>query len=167
MEDFYGVKKPEKDIYEDDDRTGSFVPPPAGARAARQAKTVDLEFESVASNRCRKVQFNGQSEAERKRFEVQFYPRLYRQELLFKELLRVINYFHERIKYIHDIRVKLEIESKVKTICLLSMISELEIAKDFDNQEKTIGEILLVQKAESKNAKHHVCENSLIIIVHE
>jgi hypothetical protein len=156
MEDFYGVQKPEKDYNEEEDRAGTFVPPPLGARAARQAKTVDLEFESVASHRCRKVQFTAQGEAERQKFEVQFYPRLYRQELLFKELNRVISYFHERIKYLHDMRIKLEIESKVKTIGMMSMINELEIAKEFHNQELAIAEVLRVQKIESKNAKRQV-----------
>lgn len=183
MEDFYGVKKVEPNLFEDDgikkERSAAFIPPPA-ARAARQAKMVDLEFESVSSNRCRKVQFNAQSEAGKKKFEVQFYPRLYRQELLFKELTRVINYFYERIKYLHDLRVKIEIETRVKTIGLLSMISELDIAKEFIAQELAVEEVLKVQKMESKNAKKQlekikkslvtvnddmkICEDTLIAI---
>jgi len=156
MEEYFGIKKPEKSTIrsEEDDKI-AFVPPPP-ANAARLTKAVDLELESVASHRCRKCYFTPQTESEKKRFEVQFYPRLYRQEMLFNDLLRIISYYHERIKYLHDFRVQLEINSKIKMVGLITMISELDIAKEFDAQEKGILERLRAQQAESKDAKHQV-----------
>lgn len=165
MEDFYGIKMPEKDpFYDFETPTEIFVPPQPAFKSSKWSKSVEWDFESLATNRCRRAQFLPQTDMEKKRFEVQFYPRLYRQEILFKELNRVISYFHGRIKYLHDMRVKMEIEGKVKTVALLSLVNELDLAKEFNAQEQTITEILRVQKAEMKSAKHHVCSLNLSYI---
>jgi hypothetical protein len=157
MEKYFGKKRPEKPVYLllEDDEKGAFIPPPA-AGAARQAKYIDLENETVSTHRCRKAQFNPQSEIERKRFESQFYPRIFRQESLFNELLRIINYFHERVKFLYDTRVQLEIEARVQTVGILTAICELDVVKEFAAQEAAIRERLHAQQAESKHVKNHV-----------
>lgn len=149
-EETFGNMRPEKSLVVEEELKEFMAP------SVRHTKSIDLEFENMTVHKYRKYIFGAKKEIlrEQSRYETFVWPRLIEQELLFKELLGIIEYFHQRVKYLHDYRTKLDIDLHIKHIGLLTLIRELDIAKEFESQEKGILERLRVQKEEFHDARH-------------
>lgn len=149
-EEMFKIMRPEKPLVMEDDLKDFMAP------SVRHTKSVDLEYENMTVHKYRKYLFNPNSDREQTRLETMMWPKLIEQEMLFKELLQVIEYFHNRVKHLHDHRVQMDIDLHIKNIGLMTLIRELDIAKEFDTQEKGILERLQVQKEEFHDAHHRM-----------
>lgn len=152
-EEKFGVMRPEKPLVNEEEIKDFMAP------SVRHTKSIDLEFENMTVHKYRKYIFQGKvtkesSLREQTRYEAMTWPKLVEQELLFKELLGIMEYFHHRVKYLHDYKIKMDIDLHIKQIGLMTLIRELDIAKEFETQEKGILERLRVQKSEFHDARH-------------
>ncbi|CAL8109223.1 unnamed protein product [Orchesella dallaii] len=146
-EEFGSIKAEKQTVL--DEEIKDFMAP-----SVRHTKSIDLEFENMTVHKYRKYLFHPKYEREETRYETYMWPKLIEQETLFKELLGVIEYFHRRVKYLHDFHIKMDIDLHLKNVGLMTLIRELDIAKEFEAQEKGILERLRVQKEEFHDARY-------------
>lgn len=106
--------------------------------------------------RYRQLVYESRNEADTSKRDKVIAQRQYKQDELYKELIKKIEYFKNRTLSLIAEKVHLDVNLKLMQLTLMNLFEELDISKEFEDEERDVHEKLRLTREEYLSSKDMV-----------